>query len=593
MAIVLAFAFVGAGTLAWTHAATTTSTLWSNNTVPKTLTDSDTQSVELGVKFKSKYSGNVTGVRFYKGPQNTGTHIGNLWSKNGIKLASVTFTQETASGWQQANFSKPVAIAANTTYVASYFAPNGRYSSNDNYFSKAYTSGPLTALRNGSQGGNGVYVYSSTSDFPLQTYHASNYWVDVVFTTSTFNPTVKPVAPSNLAAAVSGTTATLTWQNSPTTGLMRHDVYRDGKAVGASGVGKYVDQNLVPGTTYTYYVTAVESADNVSDPSNSIKVTVPKDTPPTTPTTPPTTPEPPTTPPTTTGFPSASNSGYKTAPGYTGSLTPFSGKLESGKTYRFMSFDSGFGVENVNDVTFYGCLFKGNDSAFANVIVRGSNNITFDYASFVPDPARYAAPPVSGQIPHNGSSQFGMWQHPDNPGKITIDHSEFWGFGNGIQFFSAQDASKPFTVRNSWFHDARNDGGGEDHTDGILHGGSDSAYVVIDHNTIVSDGNTNGLALQDKTVKNSQITNNYFSGFGYTVAVGTGNSNTNVTFTGNVFGTDIKPDWGPLYGWPSGSGNVWRNNKWHVVPGSYYTKSTDDGKYWWPDGTLSATDYSR
>ncbi|HSX35204.1 MAG TPA: DUF4082 domain-containing protein, partial [Candidatus Saccharimonadales bacterium] len=458
---VLAFVVVGVITVRWTQAATTTSTLWPSNTIPKTITDSDTKSVELGVKFKAKYSGNVTGVRFYKGAQNTGTHVGNLWAKNGVKLASVTFKNETASGWQEAAFDKPVAIAANTTYVVSYFAPNGRYSSDGGYFKgKAYTSGPLTALKDGSQGGNGVYIYSSKSGFPLQTYNASNYWVDVVFNTSTFNPTVKPAAPSNLKATVSGSTATLTWQNSPTNGVVRHDVYRDGKVVGASGVGQFADKGLLAGSTHTYYVVAVESAANMSDASNSVKVSIPDDVPPTTPT-PPTTPPTPTTPPNTSGFPGGSTTGYKSAPGYPGSLTPFTGKLESGKTYRYMSFDSGFGVENVNDVTFYGCLFKGNDSAFANVIMRGSNNITFDYASFVPDPARYAAPPASGQIPYNGSSQFGLWLYPDGAGKIMVDHSDFWGFGNGIQFFSSTDPNKTFTVRNSWFHDARDDGNGQ------------------------------------------------------------------------------------------------------------------------------------
>ena len=47
---------------------------------------------------------------------------------SGTLLASATFTNETASGWQQVNFSQPVAIAANTTYVAATWRPNGHYS---------------------------------------------------------------------------------------------------------------------------------------------------------------------------------------------------------------------------------------------------------------------------------------------------------------------------------------------------------------------------------------------------------------------------------------------------------------------------------
>jgi hypothetical protein len=39
--------------------------------------------VELGVKFQSSVAGTITAIRFYKGPQNTGTHVGNLWSAAG------------------------------------------------------------------------------------------------------------------------------------------------------------------------------------------------------------------------------------------------------------------------------------------------------------------------------------------------------------------------------------------------------------------------------------------------------------------------------------------------------------------------------
>ena len=41
----------------------------------------------------------------------------------GPSLATVTFTNESATGWQQATFSSPVPITAGTIYVASYFAP--------------------------------------------------------------------------------------------------------------------------------------------------------------------------------------------------------------------------------------------------------------------------------------------------------------------------------------------------------------------------------------------------------------------------------------------------------------------------------------
>jgi hypothetical protein len=485
---VVAVTAAGAAGLSWAGTDPLPVGLWPASAGPKTASYADPQAVEVGTKFTSTRAGQVVGVRFYKGAQNTGVHIGRLWTAAGRQLASATFDAESPSGWQTVDFAAPVDIAAGTTYVASYVAPVGHYAVDPGYFNAAHRSGVLTAPRDA-----GVFRYGTGDAVPAQTFGGNNYWVDVLFV-----PTGQPTPPAS---------------------------------------------------------------------------------PPPPPPPPVGTPTPP-----PAGFPGATSTGYANAPGYPGALTPFTGQLASGQTYRFLRFPPGFGVGAVHDVTFYGCRFDGDDAAaFANVIVAGGDNITFDYASFVP--GSLAAPPVG----HRQSSQFGLWQHPTNPGRITVDHSDFWGFGNGIQFFPTNDPAKPFTVRNSWFHDARDDGG-EDHTDGILNGDTSGSYIVIEHNTIVSRGNTNGLALQDDSDHDITVTGNYFSGFGYTVAVGRG-TRANVRFTGNTFGTDLKPDWGPLYGWSDGNGNLWRDNHWHVAPGGYTTDTRDDGKFWVPGG-VSDTDHT-
>ena len=174
--------------------------IWNNSPTPGTPSASDPDSVELGLKFRSDVNGFVTGVRFYKGSGNTGTHIGNLWSSAGAKLATVTFTNET-TGWQQANFSSPVAISANTTYVVSYFAPNGGYAADENFFGlSGVDNAPLHALANGVDGSNGVFLYSTASGFPVDTFNSTNYWVDVVFTSSTTSST------GRITGAITGTT---------------------------------------------------------------------------------------------------------------------------------------------------------------------------------------------------------------------------------------------------------------------------------------------------------------------------------------------------------------------------------------------------
>ena len=77
--------------------------------MPSVSSANDSSALELGVKFRSDFAGYVTGVRFYKGAGNTGTHLGHLWTSGGTQLAAATFTGETTSGWQQVNFATPVA----------------------------------------------------------------------------------------------------------------------------------------------------------------------------------------------------------------------------------------------------------------------------------------------------------------------------------------------------------------------------------------------------------------------------------------------------------------------------------------------------
>ena len=202
----------GAGVAVTVAAQTCPCTIWSALAVPTNASDADTGAVNLGVKFKSDMNGFITGIRFYKGTANTGTHIGTLWSSAGAQLATATFTAESASGWQQVNFASPVAVTANTVYVASYFAPNGRYAGDNAYFTtKGVDNPPLHALQDGASGGNGVYRYGSGTVFPDSTFQSSNYWVDVVFSTAvvadTTPPTVTTVAPASAATGVSRTTA--------------------------------------------------------------------------------------------------------------------------------------------------------------------------------------------------------------------------------------------------------------------------------------------------------------------------------------------------------------------------------------------------
>lgn len=155
--------------------------LWSDTTVPSIPAAADTAAVELGVKFRTDVDGTINGVRFYKGSGNGGTHTGHLWTTAGSLLGSVTFSGESASGWQTARFGTPIAVRAGTTYVASYHTDVGRYAATNNYFaSSGVATPPLRGLAAGVDGPNGVYRYGA-SGFPNAAFQSTNYWVDVVF----------------------------------------------------------------------------------------------------------------------------------------------------------------------------------------------------------------------------------------------------------------------------------------------------------------------------------------------------------------------------------------------------------------------------
>ena len=126
--------------------------------------------VELGVKFRADAAGYVTGVRFYKGAGNTGTHVGHLWSATGTLLATATFTGETATGWQQVSFASAGRRSPPTPPTSPRTTPRTAATpSTSGFFAgRRSTAAPLHALATGADGGNGVYRYGADGGFPDQ-----------------------------------------------------------------------------------------------------------------------------------------------------------------------------------------------------------------------------------------------------------------------------------------------------------------------------------------------------------------------------------------------------------------------------------------
>src|SRR4051812_44942295 len=161
--------------------------------------------VTLGMKFTSDQAGYITALRLYRQASNTGAHTGHLWASDGTALATVSFP-DAPVGWQEVSLASPVAITANTTYVAGYFADTGHFAFDPGGFANAVDNAPLHAPG----GANGVYTYGSDS-FPINSFNSTNYWVDVQFSTTappdTRAPKVASVTPAAGAQAVDQTTA--------------------------------------------------------------------------------------------------------------------------------------------------------------------------------------------------------------------------------------------------------------------------------------------------------------------------------------------------------------------------------------------------
>lgn len=244
-------------------------------------------------------------------------------------------------------------------------------------------------------------------------------------------------------------------------------------------------------------------------------------------------------------------------------------------------------------------------------------------------------------IPYENGYGFGMLAN-----SCTLDHCDIWGGGNLVELGNSSSNS---IFRDCWVHDARNrqpatwsslinyiayqnavvgpdnllygairnnlnvDPSGnshpldwfqisstsnEDHTDFIAYTGSGVAptIITIDHCTLAGIGNTDVIGMQDTSTQyvSWTITNNYLSGDNVMAEMGWSKAaNANLTFTGNIFATDLKgfgqfctrsvaADW-------HHNSNVWGNNRLRFYPNDTWTtgglSAANDGWYVWPDGS--------
>ncbi|HTZ45177.1 MAG TPA: DUF4082 domain-containing protein [Jatrophihabitans sp.] len=240
--------------------------MWNEAALPDTQSTNDGHSVELGVQFSADRAGYISGIRFFKGAKNTGTHTGSLWSATGTLLATATFSGESASGWQEVDFTTPVAVTANTTYIASYYAPAGGYAETygGTFASTGIDNSPLHMPAHPA-----LYLYGTGGAVPNGTSN-SNYWVDPVFTDTTTAPppdTTPPVV-SGVTATGSGTSATVSWTtDEPATSTVKYGTSAGALTSTATSAGLSTAHSvaltgLAANTRYYYQVVTADAAGN-------------------------------------------------------------------------------------------------------------------------------------------------------------------------------------------------------------------------------------------------------------------------------------------------------------------------------------------
>src|SRR6516225_2911468 len=158
--VAIPFAIIGPASLAQTVSLLTGQT-------PAETAASDTKAVTLGVKFWSTQAGTISGIRFYRGAKSSGGYTVGLYTASGTMLGQATLLHDACilPCWEEADFASPIPIAANTTYIAAYYTPVGRYAETNFGLTNGVMNGPLVAPASSQVGGNGVYRYGNSIRF--------------------------------------------------------------------------------------------------------------------------------------------------------------------------------------------------------------------------------------------------------------------------------------------------------------------------------------------------------------------------------------------------------------------------------------------
>ena len=501
--------------------------IWPDTTVPATKDSQDGQPVELGIRLTSSQSGSITGIRFYKSAGNTGSHVGTLWDGGGRSLARATFAGETSSGWQSVTFASAIPVQADVVYVASYSTTVGHYADDEQVFGNERTvsNGPLTAL-------SGVYRYPM--GFPTNTWNASNYYVDVAFSTTSSSTS------STTQATPISATPTRIQKRSWKTRVPRTATSTTTSATSTTTSATTPAAEQTPSTTSIPPVVNTATTGCAARPSSC-------------------------------GYPDQTNTGVPS--GTTLRRVPEDVTQGPGWHYDqrgWVTIDgegatfAGYRVNANVDVTAHNVTVKNNE------IVPGNGNwgVSLRHASgAVIDRNTIRGTAISALCDNAIRDIYG------DSDQVQLTGNHIYYCASGINHFNVGGL-----IRGNYIHDLGQPCPGNDpdcgHYNGIQLGAGNGPLMTIDNNTIFVPAPLTDcimLANDDGAQTNRTITNNLLAGGGYTFygSGGPAGQATNIVFKNNKFSTLYFPrsgSYGPVAHWQNSAGNVWSGNTWADGP---------------------------
>ena len=239
----------------------------------------DSDPVNVGVKFNVRGAPYVSGVKFYKGIDNTGTHVAHLYDVTASsELDSKAFSSETSSGWQTVSFDANVQVRDDHNYTVWVSMPNGHYAADgtlaggSNYFGPfghgAYGDSESVVTIPG--GNSGVYSYTSDDTALPSNATSNNYWVSPVVGDSTQPGVNSGYSHSQSAGRVISWSTTGKDTNSATStgAAMRTSLSRQQGEIfqflgyQAGNQSSITDPTAAGGAGYTYTVQNIDACGN-------------------------------------------------------------------------------------------------------------------------------------------------------------------------------------------------------------------------------------------------------------------------------------------------------------------------------------------